>query len=683
MNPFLSQYTTPHGSVPFDKINISDYEDAMLYGIEEENKEIANIISNSEAPTFVNTILALEKSGNTLRKVTDVFFNQLSCETSDSLDEMSEKLVPLLTEHSNSIMLNTSLFKKVEAVVKSQPQLADEEQKLLEDTYDSFLRHGASLDEQQKLEYDKLTSELNVLKLKFAQNKLKEQNDFILNVTNEKEIIGVPQNCKDEARAEALRRNMVGWVFTLHAPSYVPFMEYCDNRELRRQMYMAYNTICNRNNDCDNKVLVKTITNLRLRIAKLLGYSSHAEYTLQKRMAKDTETVNRFIIDLLTAYKPTAIREVEDVCAFAKQINEKAENTDGFKLMPWDFSYYSNKLKEKLYNLNSEKLKPYFEIGQVKEGVFGLATKLYGITFARRTDIPVYNRDVEVYEVFDNNGKHLSLLYCDFYPRSSKKSGAWMTNYKEQWMEEGGENSRPHVALNTNFSKPTQTEPSLLTLDEVETFLHEFGHTLHGMFANTRFRSLSGTNVYWDFVELPSQFMENYAIEPEFLRTFAKHYKTGEIIPDEMVECVRNSRNFNAAYKCLRQLTFCKLDMAYHSLTKELDEEIEDFERQAIKEAKLMPEIPGTSISVQFSHIMDGGYSSGYYSYKWAEVMDADVFEKFKEEGIFNKATAQEFREKILALGGTKHPMDLYVDFRGKAPDNGALLRRNNIFTNN
>lgn len=683
MNPFLSQYTTPHGSVPFDKINISDYEDAMLYGIEEENKEIANIISNSEAPTFVNTILALEKSGNTLRKVTDVFFNQLSCETSDSLDEMSEKLVPLLTEHSNSIMLNTSLFKKVEAVVKSQPQLADEEQKLLEDTYDSFLRHGASLDEQQKLEYDKLTSELNVLKLKFAQNKLKEQNDFILNVTNEKEIIGVPQNCKDEARAEAQRRNLGGWAFTLHAPSYVPFMEYCDNRELRKQMYMAYNTICNRNNDCDNKALVKTITNLRLRIAKLLGYSSHAEYTLQKRMAKDTETVNRFIIDLLTAYKPTAIREVEDVCAFAKQINEKAENTDGFKLMPWDFSYYSNKLKEKLYNLNSEKLKPYFEIGQVKEGVFGLATKLYGITFARRTDIPVYNRDVEVYEVFDNNGKHLSLLYCDFYPRSSKKSGAWMTNYKEQWMEEGGENSRPHVALNTNFSKPTETEPSLLTLDEVETFLHEFGHTLHGMFANTRFRSLSGTNVYWDFVELPSQFMENYAIEPEFLRTFAKHYKTGEIIPDEMVECVRNSRNFNVAYKCLRQLTFCKLDMAYHSLTKELDEQIEDFERQAIKETKLMPEIPGTSISVQFSHIMDGGYSSGYYSYKWAEVMDADVFEKFKEEGIFNKATAQEFREKILALGGTKHPMDLYVDFRGKAPDNCALLRRNNISTNN
>ncbi len=677
MNPFFSTYDTPHETVPFDKITINDFEPAIMKGIEEEDEVIDAIVNNPDTPTFENTIEALENSGELLSKVTEVFFNLLSAETTDEMDELAQKLSPILSEHGNNITLNEKLFERVKAVYENvdKNSLTKEQQRLLQDSYDSFVRNGANLNEVDKQKYRQLTSELGVLSLQFSQNKLKDLNAFTLHITDEAELEGLPESAIDAAKEEAKSRNLEGWVFTLQAPSYGPFLTYSAKRELRKQMYMAYNTICTHDNENNNLDIVKQIVNHHREIAQLLGYKTYADYTLVKRMAQNSETVYNLLNQLLEAYKPTAKKEVEEVKKMAKEMT----GDEQFELQPWDFGYYSNKLKERDYNINSEMLRPYFELSKVKKGVFGLATKLYGISFKLNKDIPVYHPDVEAYEVFDKDGTYLAVLYCDFHPRKSKKSGAWMTCYKEQWIDKNGVNSRPHVSVTMNLTKPTAEKPSLLTLGEVETFLHEFGHSLHGMFANTKYKSLSGTNVYWDFVELPSQFMENYAVEKDFLNTFAFHYQTGEPLPDELIQRIVKSRNFNVAYACLRQLSFGLLDMAYYTKETAFDDDVREFEKSAWKETQLLPQVPEACMSVQFSHIMAGGYSAGYYSYKWAEVLDADAFSLFKQNGIFDSATAQRFRENVLSKGGTEPPMDLYIRFRGQKPSIDALLKRNGI----
>ena len=677
MNPFFSTYDTPHETVPFDKITINDFEPAIMKGIEEEDEVIDAIVNNPDTPTFENTIEALENSGELLSKVTEVFFNLLSAETTDEMDELAQKLSPILSEHGNNITLNEKLFERVKAVYENvdKNSLTKEQQRLLQDSYDSFVRNGANLNEEDKQKYRQLTSELGVLSLQFSQNKLKDLNAFTLHITDEAELEGLPESAVDAAKEEAKSRNLEGWVFTLQAPSYGPFLTYSAKRELRKQMYMAYNTICTHDNENNNLDIVKQIVNHHREIAQLLGYKTYADYTLVKRMAQNSETVYNLLNQLLEAYKPTAKKEVEEVRKMAKEMT----GDEQFELQPWDFGYYSNKLKERDYNINSEMLRPYFELSKVKKGVFGLATKLYGISFKLNKDIPVYHPDVEAYEVFDKDGTYLAVLYCDFHPRKSKKSGAWMTSYKEQWIDKNGVNSRPHVSVTMNLTKPTAEKPSLLTLGEVETFLHEFGHSLHGMFANTKYKSLSGTNVYWDFVELPSQFMENYAVEKDFLNTFAFHYQTGEPLPDELIQRIVKSRNFNVAYACLRQLSFGLLDMAYYTKETAFDDDVKEFEKSAWKETQLLPQVPEACMSVQFSHIMAGGYSAGYYSYKWAEVLDADAFSLFKQNGIFDSATAQRFRDNVLSKGGTEPPMDLYIRFRGQKPSINALLKRNGI----
>lgn len=681
MNVLLQPYKTPHGTTPFNEISLSDYEEAILKGIEQHDAEIKQISENMEPPTFSNTIEALERSGELLDRSTNVFFNQLSAETNDELDALSERLSPKLTEHSNKVLHNHTLFLKIKEVYdnyhdnpSTQPPLSVEQNTLLQNTYDGFVRNGANLSESDKERFTQLSMELNLLEIKFSQSCLKEQNAFSLQVTNEEDLKGLPDTVIATAREESVSRGLEGWTFTLHAPSYSPFLTYCQNRSLREQMYMAYNTICTHSNEFDNTSIVKEIVNKKRELAQILGFSSYADYVLVKRMAENKENVFHLLEQLAQAYKPTAIQEVAAVSSLAKDL----EGED-FELMPWDFSYYSRKLKEKLFNINSEMVRPYLQLEKVKEGVFGLATKLYGLTFKRNTDIPVYHPDVEAYEVSDSDGKYLAVLYCDFFPRKSKKSGAWMTSYKEQWTTPEGLDSRPHVSVNTNFSKPTSDKPSLLTLGELETFLHEFGHALHGMLSAASYKSISGTNVYWDFVELPSQFMENYACERKFLQSFAFHYQTGEPLPDDLLERIVKSRNFNVAYACMRQVSFGELDMSYYTMEEPFTANVMQFEKKAFDRTRLLPYIEGACMSVQFSHIMSGGYSAGYYSYKWAEVLDADAFSLFKETGIFNPDTAKSFKDNILSRGGTEHPMTLYKRFRGKAPSIRALLDRNNI----
>ncbi len=676
MNPF---YTIYH-YIPFDRIKETDYEPAMMKGIEEEDQEIDSIVKNPDAPTFENTIEAMERSGQLLDKVTTVFFNLLSAETTDFLDELAQKMSPILSEHSNNIMLNEGLFKRVKAVYDDHEadqfaRLNPEQKMLLKNTYEGFVRHGALLTDEQKEQLRRITAELGVLSLQFSQNKLKDTNDFILHITDEADLEGLPESAIDLARQTAKEREMEGYVFTLQAPSYIPFLTYSARRELREKMFRAYNTLCTHDNENNNVAIVGKIVNLHREMAQLLGYDTYADYALTRRMAEKKENVYQLLNQLIDAYLPSAKKEVEEV---EKVYNEQLhDNKEGF--MPWDFSYYANKLKEERFNINSEMLRPYFELSNVKKGVFGLATKLYGITFRPNTEAPVYHPDVEVFDVLDKDGSFLALLYCDFHPRASKKSGAWMTNFKEQWTEPDGTNSRPQVSIVMNLSKATDTKPALLTLGEVETFLHEFGHALHGMFANTTYRSISGTNVYWDFVELPSQFMENYSVEPDFLNTFATHYETGEPIPQELIDRIIASRNFNVAYACMRQVSFGLLDMAFYTLQDEFKSDLFAFEREAWQRAQVLPGVEGTCMTTQFSHIMAGGYSAGYYSYKWAEVLDADAFSLFQEHGIFDTKTAQSFRDNILSKGGTEHPMTLYKRFRGQAPSIDALLHRNGI----
>lgn len=673
-NPFLTDYPTLHGTVPFHLIKTEHFEPALRQGMERHNEEIAAIVNQPAAPDFANTIVALEKSGGLLNRVSTVFGNLLSAETSDEMQAIAEKMMPLLSEHSNNITLNEKLFARIKTVYETTDKetLSQEDRMLLQTTYDGFIRSGANLTPEQKERFRQISAEMSVLTLRFSQNNLKETNAYELSLAAD-QLDGLPESALNAYAQTAREKGKEGHIVTLQAPSFVPFMKYSRHRELRRQLYMAYNTQCTHDNEYNNQEIVQKLVNLRLERAQLLGFQTVADYVLTQRMAENSENVYRLLNQLLDAYAPTAHQEVQEVQALAKEL----EGED-FELLPWDWAFYSEKLKEKKFNLNEESLRPYFELNRVIEGVFGLATRLYGITFQANPDIPVYHPEVTAYEVFDKDGSFLAVLYADFHPRASKRSGAWMTSYKEQWKDENG-NSRPHVSVTMNFTKPSADQPALLTFGEVNTFLHEFGHALHGMFADTTYQSLSGTNVYWDFVELPSQFMENFAIEKDFLNTFAQHYETGENIPEELIQRIVDASNFNVAYACLRQLSFGLLDMAWYTRTEPFDGDIQAYEKQAWKKAQILPTVEGTCMTVQFSHIMAGGYAAGYYSYKWAEVLDADAFSLFKEKGIFHPDTANSFRENVLSKGGTEHPMTLYKRFRGQEPGIDALLKRNGI----
>ena len=678
-NPFFVPYNTPHNTVPFDKITTKDYEEAFMEGIKREDEEIDAIINNPEEPTFDNTLIHIDDSKgehyfDLLNRVSETFSCMLSAETNDELDALAQRMNPILTKHANDISLNKKLFERIKHVYEHHRHLTPEEQMLLTTSYDGFVRSGALLDEEGKDRLRKITEKASLLSLQFSQNLLKENKAFELLITEESQLDGLPNTAREAAHLAAKEKGKKGWLFNLDFPSYSPFMTYSSQRELRKKMFMARGTECTHNNEYNNLDICKQLVNLRRELAQLLGYDTYADYVLKQRMASNVGNVYKLLNDLIDAYKPTAEQEV-------KEIEEEAKKLEGqdFQLKPWDFSYYSHKLQMERYNIDAEMLRPYFEISNVIKGVFGLATKLYGITFKENNSIPIYHPDVKAYEVFDKDGSYLAVLYADFFPRKGKQGGAWMTEFQGQWIDHKGNNIRPHVSLVMNLTKPTPDKPALLTLGEVETFLHEFGHALHGMFANTRFASLSGTNVWWDFVELPSQFMENFAVEKDFLRTFAFHYATGEPIPDDLIDRIVKSRNFLAGYSCLRQVSFGLLDMAYYTMKEPFTADIIPFEKQAWKKAIITKQLPDTCMTTQFSHIMAGGDAAGYYSYKWAEVLDADAFSVFKKNGIFDRKTAQSFRDNILSKGGTEHPAILYRRFRGQDPTIDALLERNGI----
>lgn len=678
-NPFFEVYDTPHATIPFDRIKFEHYEEAFMEGIRRSEELIDKIINNPAKPTFDNTIIYKDEEHDNdyyelLDRVSSVFYNMMSAETNDDMEQLAQKLQPILTKHSNDISLNKKFFERVKAVHRHHRRLTSEEKMLLEKSYQGFVRSGALLDEDGKNKLRSLTEELGMLSLKFSQNVLKERKAFVLHLTDVKELDGLPENIRVIAAEAARERNLQGWVFTLDAPSMGPFMQHSTQRHLREKIFMAYNTLCTHDNDTNNVEVCRRIVNLRMELAQLLGYRTYADFVMKKRMAGKVKNVYKLFDDLIEAYKPAAVKEREDVTALAQKLNGP-----DFKMRPWDMAFYSHKLQMERFNIDSEMLRPYFELSKVIRGVFGLAGTLYGISFVENPEIQVYHPDVKAYDVFDRDGSFLAVFYADFHPRKGKQGGAWMTNFKEQWIDRKGVNHRPHVSVVMNFTKPTDETPALLTLDEVTTFLHEFGHALHGMFADSRFESLSGTNVWWDFVELPSQFMENFAIEEDFLKTFAFHYQSGEPLPTTLIRRIVKSRNFMVASACLRQVSFGLLDMAYYHRSVTFDDNLIEFEKKAWKKAVLSKQLPNTCMTVQFSHIMAGGYAAGYYSYKWAEVLEADAFSVFKKNGIFNRETAQSFRDNILSKGGTEHPMTLYKRFRGGEPTIKALLKRNGI----
>ncbi len=674
-NPFLSKYRTPYSTAPFDKIKTEHYEPAFEAGIRQHQQEIDAIVNQRSTPTFENTIEALDRSGDLLTRVSSVFFALLSAESNDEMMEISQRISPKLSEHSNNINLNEGLFQRVKAVYDNREEmnLTPEQTMLLTETYNGFVRSGANLSGTDKERYRQLSSELSQLTLTFGQNVLKETNRFSMLLTDKKELEGLPQDIIEAAAELAREEGKEGWLFNLSYPSYVPFMKYSSRRDLREKMYRAYNSRCT-GGEYNNLDIMKRIAEVRLEIARLMGKNTYAEYALERRMAQNSQNVYNLLNQLLEAYTPTALQEVKEVQGFA--IGKEGRN---ITLMPWDWSYYADKLKDAKYDLNDEMLKPYFELENVKKGIFGLATDLYGITFQKNEAIPVYHPEVEAFEVKDADGRMLAILYTDFHPRSGKRSGAWMTEFKGQWRKKNGEDSRPHITIVMNFSRPSGNQPALLTYDEVETFIHEFGHALHGMFANTTYPSLSGTNVYRDFVELPSQIMENWLSEKDFLDRFAVHYQSGEKIPEALVQKIRDAGNFNVGYACLRQLSFGLLDMAWHTITAPIDTDVATFEKKATASTQILPAVEGAVTGAQFSHIFSGGYAAGYYSYKWAEVLDADAFALFKERGIFDKETATSFRKNILEKGGTEPPMELYKRFRGSEPSIEALMRRDGI----
>ena len=673
-NPFFSKrYDTPHEVPPFDQIKFEHYEPAMMEGMRLETEAIEALCNNPEEPTFENTIMP--KTGEMLENVTSVFFNLLSACNTPEMEELSQKMAPLLSEHSNRITMNERLFLRIKHVWEKRHELDTEQQILMEKIYDGFLRTGANLPKEKKEELAELRTKLSQLSLQFSQNELHDTNAWTMHLTSEEELDGLPESAVAAARQEAEARGLEGWVITLQAPSYGPFMQYSRRRDLREKVYRAMNSICTHENENNNFENVRQLVNLRQQLAQVMGHKTYADFVLERRMAKDVAHVTDLMDKLLEAYRPVAEKEVAEIEQLAKE--KEGEN---FVLQPWDFSHYGYLLKMQRYNIDSEMLRPYLRLEKVQEGVFGLATRLYGITFEHAADIPVYHPDVVAYRVKDTDGTFLAVLLADFHPRANKQSGAWMTTYREQWVEDKtGENVRPIVSIVMNFTKPTKERPALLTLGEVETFLHEFGHALHAIFSQVKYEALSCTNVYWDFVELPSQFMENYATEPDFLATFAYHYQTGEPMPEELIRRIRESRNFQCGYACCRQVSFCLLDMAYYTLSTPLTQDIRSFESQAWERAMVLKTLDDSCMSVRFGHIMSGGYSAGYYSYKWAEVLDADAFSVFQQEGIFNTSTAARFRKEILSRGCSEHPMTLYKNFRGEEPSIDALLRRNGI----
>ena len=681
-NPFFNDYSTPHNTVPFHLIKLEHYEEAFMEGMKREKEELDKIINNEEEPTFDNTIIYKDETKgehyyDLLGRASTVFSCMLGAETNDDLDALAQKMSPLLTQHANDMQLNEKLFKRIKHVYEHHRELTPEEATLLQKVYDGFVRSGALLNGEGKEQFRRLSEEASLLSLQFSQNLLKENKAFELHITNEEDLDGLPESARQMAAHTAQEQNKEGWIFTLDFPSYSPFLTYSTKRELREKLYMAKNTEGIHDNPENNLAICTRLINIRRELAQLLGHDTYADYVLEHRMASSVKNVYKLFNDLISAYKPQAIKELKEVEQLAKEMEG-----DAFEMQPWDFGYYSHKLQLQKYNIDSEMLRPYFELSKVIEGVFGLANRLYGISFKENNEIPVYHQDVKAYDVFDADGSYLAVFYADFHPRKGKQGGAWMTEFQGQWINRKGENIRPHVSVVMNFTKPTPQKPALLTLGEVETFLHEFGHSLHGMFANTRFGSLSGTNVWWDFVELPSQFMENYATEKEFLRTFAYHFESGEPIPDELIDRIIKSKNYLSAYGCLRQVSLGLLDMAYYTQKDEFKEDIITFEKDAWKDAIITKQLPNTCMTTQFSHIISGGYAAGYYSYKWAEVLDADAFSLFKKNGIFDKNTALSFRENILSKGGTEHPMTLYKRFRGQEPTIDALLERNGIKKN-
>ncbi len=670
-NPLLTESSHPYGAPAFDKIRNEHYLPAFKAGIEEAKAEIDSIVSNPAEPDFENTIEALEYSGRTLNRVSGIFYNLMEADTDDEMQAIAEEIAPMMTEYSMYISLNKPLFERVKAVYmkKDSLDLAQDQKKLLENTYESFARNGANLSDEDKETYSKYAEELSLATLQFSKNVLASTNAYTLHITDSTDLAGLPQYVVDMAAMYAKEKGLDGWVVTLDYPSFGPFMKYSENRELRKDVYMAYLTR-SVGGEFDNTEIVKKIVDLRIKMSKLLGYETYADYALENKMAKDPETVNAFLKELLEPTMPFAKQEIADILEFAKE-----NGYEDSELKSWDFSYWSEKYREAKFNLNEEQLKPYFRLENCIAAVFDLANRLYGLTFTEIHDVPVYHKDVKVYDVKDADGRHMALFYADFFPRASKSGGAWMTAFREQCIYNGVE-ERPFISIVTNFTKPTENAPSLLTHGEFVTFLHEFGHSLHGILAEGRYPSLTGTSVPRDFVELPSQIMENWAYEPEYLDTFAKDYRTGEVIPDSLITKIVASKNYLAGYSQVGQLRYGIMDMAWHTLTAVPEESTVDFEKETVAPISIIPAAPGTAFSPTFSHIFAGGYAAGYYSYKWAEVLEADAFSLFKEKGIFNKEVAGSFRENILSKGGSEDVAVLYKRFRGHNPEPEALMEK-------
>ena len=671
MNPLLKDFSTPFHTAPFSKIKNKHFLPAFKQAIEEAKSEINEIVSNPEVPNFKNTIEALEFAGERLDRISSIFFNLNSAETNDEIQKIAQEVSPLLSEFSNDITLNEELFERIKTVheQKDMFQLTVEQKTLLDKKYKSFSRNGANLPENKKEKLREIDKELSKLKLQFGENVLAETNAYEFLISDETQLNGLPESAKEAAQNLAESKGKKGWIFNLQYPSYIPFMTYADNRELRKKLSLAFGAKGFQKNKFNNEDIVLKIANLRHERANLLGYKTHAHFVLEERMAKTPETVTKFLKELLEKAKPAAEREFASLQKFAHEL-------DGLDaLEKWDGAYYAEKLKQKLFDLDDEKLKPYFKLENVVNGVFTVAQKLYGLSFEEIKNIDTYHKDVLTYKVTDSTNNLVSIFYADFFPREGKRNGAWMTSYRPQYVK-NGENERPHISIVCNFTKPTKTKPSLLTFNEVTTLFHEFGHALHGMLANTTYPSLSGTSVYWDFVELPSQVLENWCYEKEALELFATHYETDEVIPMELIDKIKASATFNEGMQTLRQLSFGLLDMSWHGQDPSKIKNVKAHELEAFKGTQLYPDVAENCMSTSFSHIFQGGYSSGYYSYKWAEVLDADAFEYFKENGVFSKTIANKFKNFVLSQGGIEDPMVLYKRFRGQEPNPDALLRR-------
>ena len=676
-NPFLLPYDTPFNAIPYNRITLEHFIPAVEEYIKREDEAIKKICSNPEAATFENTIVELEHAGLMLGEVIGAFNALVNARSYDEILATEEKIELLITVHHNNISLNEELFSRIKKVYSGNTDMLDTDQKrLLEQTYNSFVRNGANLKGKERDDYRRLTEKLATLSIKFQENSIKDTDEFTLHITQESKLCGLPADVKEAAANNAKEAGKEGWLFTLHRPSYIPFITYCQDRELRKEMYMAYNTIGAKNNSHDNRETVKEIVNCRLELARLLGYNTYSDYILAERMAQNTNAVFSMLGKLTWSYLPIARKEIEEVEAIAKEYEEV-----DFTFEPWDFAYYSEKLKEKKFNIKDEEIRPYFELNQAIHGMFYLATRLYGLSFKQNHDIPVFNPDVKVWEVFDYDGSFLALLYCDFYARKGKHAGAWMDSIKPQYKDAEGRDHRPHITLSTNYRKPLPNKPTLLNFDEVNTLFHEFGHCLHGILSNVRYPSQCSPNVLWDFVEMPSQILENFASEEVLLKHFAFHYKDGNDMPADMLEKIKQSRTFNAGYQCVRQVGLGLIDQAWHNIQEPFNGDVLEYEHSVTAALRVLRPIKDTGITPQFGHIMSGGYAAGYYSYKWAEMLDADAYSVFKEHGVLDMKTAQSFRDNILSKGDSEHPMTLYRRFTGHEPHIEPLLERDGIKT--